>query len=94
MFSFNRFSELKEKNSNNLHSIIINYVFKDCLCLAEDNGDCPCDNPADLDDVAFDLFCTDEMPRIREKFAPINRRMSGEEMLDELLKRWELLSDD
>lgn len=47
-----------------------------------------------LDDMAFDLFCTDEMPKVREKFNPLKRRMSGEEMLDELLQRWNLLSSD
>ena len=44
-----------------------------------------------LDDIAFDFFCTDEMPKVREKFSPQQRRMSGEEMLDELLLRWEML---
>ena len=51
-------------------------------------------NYSDLDDMAFDIFCTDEMPKVREKFAPINRRMSGEEMLDELLQRWDSLPDN
>lgn len=47
-----------------------------------------------LDDIAFDFFCTDEMPKVREKFLPQQRRMSGEEMLDELLLRWEVLPAD
>lgn len=47
-----------------------------------------------LDDIAFDLFCTDEMPKVRAKFNPLQRRMSGEEMLDELLERWDKLPSD
>lgn len=48
----------------------------------------------DLDDLAFDLFCSEEMPKVRQLFAPMNRRMSGEQMLDELLNRWNTLSEE
>ena len=48
----------------------------------------------DIDDLAFDIFCSEEMPKVRQMFAPLNRRMSGEQMLDELILRWESLSEE
>lgn len=49
---------------------------------------------SDIDDMAFDLFCSEEMPKVREQFAPLSRRMSGEQMLDELWRRWEEVGDE
>lgn len=42
----------------------------------------------DLDDLAFDIFCHDEMPIVRNEY---ERRLSDGEMLNELLTRWENL---
>ncbi|KAH9502097.1 CDGSH iron-sulfur domain-containing protein 2, variant 3 [Dermatophagoides farinae] len=53
----------------------------------------------DIDDLAFDIFCFDEMPIIRQEF---NSKIHvddddddlNEEILDELLRRWRHLSAD
>lgn len=57
--------------------------------LAKENNMKPFNgNTPNLEDEAFDLFANEQMPLVREIFAPLHRRMSGEEMLDELLNRW------
>ncbi|OTF78565.1 hypothetical protein BLA29_006235 [Euroglyphus maynei] len=49
----------------------------------------------DLDDLAFDIFCFDEMPAIRQEFDSKNKLDDdalNEAILDELIRRWRHLS--
>ncbi|KAH9426532.1 hypothetical protein DERP_013714 [Dermatophagoides pteronyssinus] len=52
----------------------------------------------DIDDLAFDIFCFDEMPTVRQEFID-NKTIDddddlNEAILDELLRRWRHLSTD
>uniref|UniRef100_A0A834R3N2 CDGSH iron-sulfur domain-containing protein 2 homologue n=1 Tax=Sarcoptes scabiei TaxID=52283 RepID=A0A834R3N2_SARSC len=48
----------------------------------------------DLDDLAFDLFCSDEIENVNRNYSNHKRKLSAQVILFELLRRWDDLPDE